>query len=94
MAGASCPGEVQGSLQPRLHVVQELPATGFEVGHRAAADQQAVATFSGKADQLHEPAVDTGFQMDGRTYGSLSAIAKKITGVNWSGPRFFGLNGH
>ncbi|WP_425542598.1 DUF2924 domain-containing protein, partial [Roseibium denhamense] len=22
-----------------------------------------------------------------------SAIAKKITGTNWSGPRFFGLNG-
>ncbi|MCF6305500.1 MAG: DUF2924 domain-containing protein [Rhodobacteraceae bacterium] len=32
-----------------------------------------------------------GFRMDGREYRSLTAIAKKITGANWSGPRFFGL---
>ena len=34
---------------------------------------------------------DNGFEMDGKTYGSLTAIAKKITGAHWSGPRFFGL---
>ena len=33
-----------------------------------------------------------GFQMDGKDYSSLTAIAKKITGAKWSGPRFFGLN--
>ncbi|EFO29966.1 putative bacteriophage-related protein [Roseibium sp. TrichSKD4] len=32
-----------------------------------------------------------GFEMDGRSYRSLSAIARKITGAHWSGPRFFGL---
>lgn len=32
-----------------------------------------------------------GFQMDGKRYRSLSAIAKKITDAHWSGPRFFGL---
>lgn len=32
-----------------------------------------------------------GFRMDGKQYGSLTAIAKKITGSGWSGPRFFGL---
>ena len=31
------------------------------------------------------------FEMDGRTWPSLSAIAKHITGTTWSGPRFFGL---
>jgi hypothetical protein len=35
--------------------------------------------------------LDDGFQMDGKRYRSLSAIAKKITGTHWSGPRFFGL---
>lgn len=35
---------------------------------------------------------ETGFEMDGRTYRSFSAIAKRITGAEWSGPRFFGLN--
>ena len=34
---------------------------------------------------------DNGFVFDGRTYRSLSAIARRITGAHWSGPRFFGL---
>ena len=36
--------------------------------------------------------VNGGFLLDGRKYRSLSAIAKKITGAHWSGPRFFGVN--
>lgn len=35
---------------------------------------------------------EAGFELDGKCYSSLSAIAKKITGAHWSGPRFFGLN--
>jgi hypothetical protein len=34
---------------------------------------------------------DNGFVFDGKTYRSLSAIARRITGAHWSGPRFFGL---
>lgn len=34
---------------------------------------------------------DQGFRMDGKTYASLSAVARRITGTSWSGPRFFGL---
>ena len=36
---------------------------------------------------------DGGFLMAGERYVSLSAIARKITGARWSGPRFFGLTG-
>ena len=32
-----------------------------------------------------------GYAYLGRTYGSLSEIARLITGTNWNGPRFFGL---
>jgi hypothetical protein len=32
-----------------------------------------------------------GFQWQGTTYRSLSAIARAITGTAWSGPRFFAL---
>ena len=32
-----------------------------------------------------------GYDWQGRTYRSLSAIARAITGTAWSGPRFFGL---
>lgn len=30
-----------------------------------------------------------GYIFDGKTFGSLSEIAKVITGTHWSGPRFF-----
>ena len=32
-----------------------------------------------------------GFAWNGVTYGSLSMIAKAITGTSWNGHRFFGL---
>jgi len=35
--------------------------------------------------------LDGGFAWQGRTYSSLSEIAKAITGTKWNGPRFFGL---
>ena len=37
--------------------------------------------------------IEDGFEWNGRHWRSLSAIAREITGVHWSGPRFFGLNG-
>ncbi|MBY6083827.1 DUF2924 domain-containing protein [Ruegeria arenilitoris] len=38
-------------------------------------------------------ATEDGFTWNGRSYRSLSAIAREITGAHWSGPRFFGLTG-
>lgn len=35
---------------------------------------------------------DTGVLFRGERYGSLSEVARAITGARWSGPRFFGLN--
>ena len=35
---------------------------------------------------------DGGFEFDGRSYTSLTTIAREITGAAWSGPRFFGLH--
>ena len=34
---------------------------------------------------------EDGFEYAGTNYPSLTKVAKKITGVHWSGPRFFGL---
>jgi hypothetical protein len=41
----------------------------------------------------HEVVVmaDGGFLYRGERYGSLSEVARQITGVRWNGPRFFGL---
>ncbi|WP_170976368.1 DUF2924 domain-containing protein [Rhizobium sp. FKL33] len=35
--------------------------------------------------------VEDGYIMDGKHYKSLTALSFRITGVKWSGPRFFGL---
>ncbi len=35
--------------------------------------------------------LDQGFEHQGTRYGSLSKVARVITGTQWSGPRFFGL---
>ena len=48
-----------------------------------------VREWNGRSYQVE--VLEDGFRMDGRHYRSLSAIARKITGAHWSGPRFFGL---
>ena len=35
--------------------------------------------------------LENGFRYADRTWGSLSEIARHVTGAHWSGPRFFGL---
>jgi hypothetical protein len=35
--------------------------------------------------------IDGGYEHQGKRYRSLSAVARAITGVQWSGPLFFGL---
>ncbi len=48
-----------------------------------------VREWNGRTYQVE--VVDGGYVMDGKTWRSLSAIAKHITGAHWSGPRFFGV---
>ena len=48
-----------------------------------------VREWNGRTYQVE--VLDDGFRLDGKHYRSLSAIARKITGAYWSGPRFFGL---
>ena len=59
------------------------PSTELKPGTRL------VREWHGKPYQVN--VTNTGFDWDGTEYTSLSAIAKAITGANWSGPRFFGL---
>ena len=44
---------------------------------------------------VHHRVVKTadGYEWQGRHFKSLSAAASAITGTNWNGPRFFGVNG-
>ena len=44
------------------------------------------------AGRRHEVVViESGVVYEGRTHGSLSEVARHITGQRWNGPRFFGL---
>ena len=47
-----------------------------------------IREWNGRTYQVE--VVEGGYVMDGRTWRSLSAIARHITGARWSGPRFFG----
>ena len=43
-------------------------------------------------DETHiVTAISQGFEWNGQTYKSLSAVAKEITGTNWNGYAFFGI---
>ena len=48
-----------------------------------------VREWNGRTYQVE--VLDSGYRFDGKTYPSLTAITKRITGTHWSGPRFFGL---
>ena len=43
--------------------------------------------------QIRVEVTADGFVFNGEHFASLSAIAKRVTGQHWSGPRFFGLVG-
>jgi hypothetical protein len=45
--------------------------------------------WQGRLEQVM--VLEEGFAWQGRTYPSLSAVAKAITGTSWNGHRFFGL---
>ncbi len=36
--------------------------------------------------------LEGGFEHEGKRYGTLTKLARAITGTRWSGPRFFGLD--
>lgn len=45
------------------------------------------------ADRTHQVMVlEQGFEYEGHTYKSLTAVAKRITGKHWNGYHFFGLS--
>jgi Protein of unknown function (DUF2924) len=58
--------------------------TVLPVGTRLARDWHGVCH--------HVLVTDIGYNYRDRHFGSLTAIAREITGAAWSGPRFFGLS--
>jgi Protein of unknown function (DUF2924) len=64
-----------------------LPQTREGLGLKAGA--LLVREWNGRLERVM--ILDEGFAWNGQTFGSLSQIAKAMTGTNWNGHRFFGL---
>ena len=86
-ASAGMPTDIKRALQSIAKGKQPKLA----VPRKTSTGAHLVRVWNGRTYQVE--VLERGFRMDGREYGSLTAIAKKITGANWSGPRFFGLKG-
>jgi Protein of unknown function (DUF2924) len=63
------------------------PQTREGVGLKACA--LLVREWNGRLERVM--ILQEGFAWNGQTFGSLSQIAKAMTGTNWNGHRFFGL---
>ena len=83
----------QGGLPAATRRALRQIATGKPVGDAARGSLRPgahlVREWNGRTYQVEVQ--KKGFGLDGKTYPSLSAIARHITGTTWSGPRFFGL---
>lgn len=76
--------------EPAMAASPALPANpAAPLRARPAAGTRLVREWNGRMHVVE--VIDDGFVWDGKSYRSLSAIAKRITGAHWSGPRFFGL---
>ena len=84
--------EARGGLGPRLE--NRLLSLAAGEAPKPAAPKlkpgaQLMRTWNGTTHRVD--VVDEGYRYREKTFTSLSAIAKAITGTHWSGPRFFGL---
>ena len=81
-----------GGLDPRVRKL--LGSASSKAGSPARHVKIGSVIVREHRDELHEVSVvPGGFCWRGQVYASLSTIARKITGVSWNGPRFFGLRG-
>lgn len=85
--------EQEGDVPPRaIKALQSVAAGKVAVAGSAAALRPGVCLmreWNGRTYRVE--VVADGFAMDGKSYRSLSSIARRITGAHWSGPRFFGI---
>lgn len=81
--------EELGGLSTRTERRLEQIASGKTPPATARPGSHLIREWNGRTYQVE--VTDGGYVMDGRTWRSLSAIARHITGARWSGPRFFGV---
>ena len=86
-------GGLSQATRRKLHTfARQLQAgeTGtFDPGPVLKPGTRLIREWQGRAIEVL--VLEDGFEYDGRRYGSLSMIARQVTGTRWSGPRFFRL---
>ena len=80
---------VQRELNRVVNSLDRNPAVRLELPRRIKPGAVLVRDWKGKSKRVM--VLDKGFAYEGRSYTSLSEIAREITGTRWNGPRFFGL---
>jgi hypothetical protein len=78
-----------GLHAPTARLLRSLIKPGVEPPRQVKVGSVIVREHKGVVHEVL--AVPGGFCWQGKTYDSLSTIAKTITGTSWNGPRFFGL---
>lgn len=81
-----------GSKARTLEDLSRIASGGLShasIGARLRPGAKLVREWQGRTWTVE--VIEGGFLMGGERYASLTALARKITGARWSGPRFFGL---
>lgn len=88
-------GAMSARLKQRLDTLARQ-TVGGKVDRAPASHLNVGATLVREWDGIPHTVIvlEKGFLYEGKTWRSLSAIARHITGVQWSGPRFFRVDGH
>jgi hypothetical protein len=86
-------GGLDAKTQRKLDSIAETLERGGDYAPKAAHSLSpgVVLTREWKGNVHRVTVLAEGFQYLGKSYGSLSDIARTVTGTRWSGPRFFGL---
>lgn len=81
--------QVLGGLSPETRLLLDRLARGKAQGRWIKPGSTIVRSWRGATHQV--TVTPDGFLWNGAVHGSLSEIARAITGTRWNGPRFFGL---
>lgn len=90
--------EQYGSLLPKVQRKIDKLVENYDRTQNIEKDNKVLSITDGtklvrefKGKRYSVTVIPNGFEYNGRTYKSLSAIANEITGTRWNGKKFFGV---
>lgn len=88
---SACTKKKLEKLTAELAQNKELSIESISVAQKIEikAGTKLIREYQGKKHEV--TALEKGFEYQGKTYKSLSAIANEITGTRWNGKIFFGV---